>query len=141
VSTGTLLEARAGYRNFNLCPHCILQGQQAILCRLCEGIPMISRSDGKLFHLLLADRPVPYPAESKSEPSQKLSVCFWYSHILQLEKTSSVIVILPGSASNRASLFRQIEQIADLLAELLASDRRVAGMYELVGGGLVELTY
>ena len=50
-------------------------------------------------------------------------------------------MILPGSASNRASLFRQIEQIADLLAELLASDRRVAGMYEQVGDGLVELTY
>ncbi|HEY1482078.1 MAG TPA: hypothetical protein VGF19_05070, partial [Candidatus Acidoferrum sp.] len=64
MSTGTLLEARVGYRNFNLCPHCVLQGQQAILCRLCEGIPMISRSDGKLFHLLLADHPIPYPAES-----------------------------------------------------------------------------
>jgi hypothetical protein len=72
VSTGTLLEARAGYRNFNLCPHCVLQGRQAILCRLCEGIPMISRSDGNLFHLLLADRPIPYPAESKSDASEKL---------------------------------------------------------------------
>ena len=41
MSTGTLLEARVGYRNFNLYPHCVLQGQQAILCRLCEGIPMI----------------------------------------------------------------------------------------------------
>jgi len=53
---------------------------------------------------------------------------------LQLERTSSVIVILPGSATNHPSLFRQIEHIADLLAELLASSRRVAGMYELVGG-------
>jgi hypothetical protein len=141
VSPGTLLEARVGYRNFNLCPHCVLQGQQAILCRLCEGIPMISRSDGKLFHLLLADRPIPYPAESKSEASEKLSTCFWYSHVSQIEKTSSVIVILPGSATNHASLFRQIEHIADLLAELLASARRVAGMYELVGGRLVESTY
>jgi hypothetical protein len=141
VSTGTLLEARVGYRNFNLCPHCVLQGQQAILCRLCEGIPMISRSDGKLFHLLLADHPIPYPAESKSEPSEKLSTCFWYSHVSQRETTSSVIVILPGPATNRASLFRQIEHIADLLAELLANARRVAGMYELIGDGLVEFAY
>jgi hypothetical protein len=51
------------YRNFNVCPHCILHGKQSLLCRLCEGIPMISRSDGKTFHLLLADHPAQYPAE------------------------------------------------------------------------------
>ena len=51
------------YRNFNLCPHCVFHGEQSLLCRLCEGIPMISRSDGKTFHLLLADYPARYPAE------------------------------------------------------------------------------
>ena len=37
------------YRNFNVCPHCILHGKQSLLCRRCEGIPMISRSDEKHF--------------------------------------------------------------------------------------------
>ena len=33
------------YRNFNLCPHCDFRGGQSLLCRLCEGIPMISLKD------------------------------------------------------------------------------------------------
>lgn len=54
--------ASAPYRNFNLCPHCASTGHPALLGRLCECLPMISRSDGQTFHLLLADRPLPYPS-------------------------------------------------------------------------------
>lgn len=53
------------FRNFNLCPHCQSRGEEGLLCRMCEGVPMISRSDGKHFHLFLADQPVPYPAEKR----------------------------------------------------------------------------
>jgi hypothetical protein len=66
------------FRNFNVCPHCESNGEEALLSRLSEGIPMISRSDGKTFHLLLADRPLPYPAERGEHPTQTVSVCFWY---------------------------------------------------------------
>jgi hypothetical protein len=38
-----------------------------------EGIPMISRSDGKTFHLLLADFPARYPAEKASGNTEKTS--------------------------------------------------------------------
>ena len=67
------------FRNFNLCPHCQSRGEEGLLCRMCEGVPMISRSDGKHFHLFLADQPVPYPAEKKARRSDLVSVCFWYA--------------------------------------------------------------
>jgi hypothetical protein len=59
------------YRNFNEYPHCALHGKQSLLCRLCEGIAMISRSDGKTFHLLLADYPARYPAATASGNTEK----------------------------------------------------------------------
>jgi len=40
------------YGNFNLCPHCRFSGEQGLLCRRCEGVPVISRSGGNYFDLL-----------------------------------------------------------------------------------------
>jgi hypothetical protein len=94
-------------------------------------MPMISRSGGETFHLLLADRPLPYPLECDSGPTRKISVCFWYAHSRQLKSTYSTIVILEGSRTNHSSLFRRIELTADLLAEELAREGQLAGVYEL----------
>lgn len=120
----------ATYRNFNLCPHCSLHGQQALLCRLCEGLPMISRSDGETFHLLLADRPLPYPIERAAGLTDRISVCFWYSHVRHPRTTFSTIVILPESRTNHPAVFRMIEAAADLLAEELLRGERLADLYE-----------
>lgn len=88
------------YRNFNLCPHCVSYGKQSLLCRLNEGIPMISRSDGQTFHLLLADYPACYPAERDSIGMERTSVCFWYSHVLDAGTTCSTVVILRDTGEN-----------------------------------------
>jgi hypothetical protein len=111
-------DSAVSYRNFNLCPHCILHGHQALLCRLCEGIPMISRSDGTTFHVLLADRPLPYPLERGKGAGDRISACFWYSHINH-PATCATIVILPDSRTNHPAVFRMIEEAADLLADEL----------------------
>jgi hypothetical protein len=129
------------YRNFNLCPHCIFQGEQALLCRLSEGMPMISRSDGRRFHLLLADRPAPYPARSESELSTQVSLCFWYSHVLNVQETASTVVILRKPAAKKSALFREIDAVADCLADLLAGSKRIAGMYEFADGSLAQVGY
>jgi hypothetical protein len=121
------------YRNFNLCPHCIIHGHQALLCRLCEGLPMISRSDGATFHLLLADRPLPYPIERGKGAGDRISVYFWYSHVDQPAGTCSTIVILPDSRTNHPAVFRMIEDAADLLAEELLRFGKLAQFYEFFG--------
>lgn len=129
------------YRNFNVCPHCISQGKQSLLCRRCEGIPMISRSDGKTFHLLLADFPARYPAEKASGNTEKTSVCFWYSHDLDAGSTGSAVVMLRDPGLRYAGLFRLIETAADLLAKQLANRYRPPTLCELANDGLRTMAY
>ena len=102
---------------------------------------MISRSDGKNFHLLLADRPLPYPAERGDVPAQRLSLCFWYSSGNELDSTRSTLVLVPGYLRESTKIFRQIEFIADLLAAELVSRQKLANFYELQNHRLRKLSY
>lgn len=102
---------------------------------------MISRSDGRSFHLLLADRPLPYPAEVSGAPTQTVSVCFWYAYGEQKTATRSVVVLLEDSARPKEKLYRQIEFIADLLADELLRGRDLASFYNLQGNSILELGY
>jgi len=134
------LESRASdFRNFNLCPHCQLRGREPFLSRLSEGIPMISRSDGNTYHLLLADRPQPYPAEKSSRTSHRVSICFWYSHIAHSTANLSTIVIMPAKGNHHECLYRRVEFVADILSEQLLKRRRLASLYELKKDALNEL--
>jgi hypothetical protein len=135
MTTECLQETAVLFRNFNLCPHCIFVGQQPLLCRLCEGLPMISRSDGETFHLLLADHPRPYPSERTSGATGKISVCFWYCRARRPRTTFSVIVILPESRTNHPTVFRMIEAAADLLAEKLTAQGQLSEIYEFFVDG------
>lgn len=132
--------ASSTFRNFNLCPHCQFRGEQGLLCRLCEGVPMISRSDGKYFHLLRAGQPVPYPAERTAKCTDLVSVCFWYAHAKNGHKTLNSLVVLPGKKGGYAAFFRMVEQAADLLAEKLRTTSRLSSLYELREEVLVEAT-
>jgi hypothetical protein len=102
---------------------------------------MISRSDGRNFHLLLADRPLPYPAERGGGPTQKISVCFWYLYGTDSIATKSTVVIFEGLFGAKANIFRQIEFIADVLADELLRRQSLAVFYNLQGNGILELSY
>jgi hypothetical protein len=129
------------FRNFNVCPHCESNGEEALLFRLSEGIPMISRSDGRNFHLLLADRPLAYPAERGGVPTRTVSVCFWYLYGAGTDATKSTVVLLEGAFGPRANIFRQIEFIADVLADELLRRRSLAVFYNMQGSEILELAY
>ncbi len=129
------------HRNFNICPHCIWFGKDGLLSRLSEGPPMISRSDGKTYHLLMADKPLPYPAERFPGPTQRFSVCFWYSCGPGSGAAQTTVVLLPGSTRKNNNLFRRIEWIADILALMLQSRKPLGGFYDLRGQVLQELQY
>jgi hypothetical protein len=129
------------FRNFNVCPHCEWHGEEALLFRLSEGLPMISRSDGRNFHLLLADRPLPYPAERHVGPTPMVSVCYWYLYGADLNATKSTVVLFDGASEPKANLFRQIELIADVLADELQRRQRLAVFYNMQGNEILELAY
>ena len=133
MSTACLENPAVAFRNFNVCPHCQSLGEQPLLARLCESVPMISRSDGSSFHLLLADRLLPYPNERSAGPTRKISVCFWYCHVCDPHVTNSTIVTLNAAETNRPGVFRTIEVIADLLAEMLLQVGRLKRFYEFSG--------
>jgi hypothetical protein len=129
------------FRNFNVCPHCERNGEEALLSRLSEGIPMISRSDGRNFHLLLADRPLAYPMERGEDQTPMTSVCFWYVYGPEGVATKSTVVLFEYGAGPRGKIFRQIEFIADVLADELLRRRELAVFYNLQGNEILELTY
>jgi hypothetical protein len=126
------------FRNFNLCPHCQSRGRDGLLCRLFEGVPMISRSDGTLFHLFLADQPLPYPAEKKAGRTDLVSVCFGYAHARSGDSTHTSVVVLRGKKYGYAALYRNVEYAADLLAAKLQSNSRLSTLYQLDEDTLVE---
>ena len=129
------------FRNFNVCPHCEWIGEEALLLRLSEGMPMISRSDGRNFHLLLADRPLPYPAEIGADATQAVSVCFWYEYGAEKSATKSAVVVFESADHPKEKLYRQIEWIADVLADELVRRRKLATFYNLQGNSVLELSY
>jgi hypothetical protein len=140
MATECVERSAVAYRNFNVCPHCRSLGEQPLLSRLCESVPMISRSDGSSFHIVLADRPLPYPNERSAGPTLRVSAFFWYSHVSRPRETGSTIVTLRSTETNRPGVFRAIETIADRLAEALARHGRLKEFYEFAGDSLFELS-
>ncbi len=133
--------SQAEFRNFNVCPHCECNGEEALLFRLSEGIPMISRSDGRNFHLLLADRPMPYPAECSGSPTRTVSACFWYVYGADQKAMKSTVVLFEERFEPRANIFRQIEFIADLLSDELLRRRSLSPFCSIQGNEILELAY
>ncbi|HET7107282.1 MAG TPA: hypothetical protein VFI38_10765 [Candidatus Acidoferrum sp.] len=102
---------------------------------------MISRSDGRNFHLLLADRPLPYPMENAEGPTRTISVCFWYVYGAEKLEPKSTVVLFEGTLSAKAAMFRQIECIADMLADELQRSEALAGFYNLQADEILEVAY
>src|SRR6266436_5826124 len=44
------------WRNFHLCPHCQENGRRGLFERLNPILPIISRSDGVSYHLVMGDK-------------------------------------------------------------------------------------
>lgn len=130
------------YKNFQVCPHCEKRGGPFLLDRLNESGPVISRSDGVTFHLVLGDRPISYPAEGSSGNTEMKSVGFWYMRERGADSreshrssglTQTVVVILRQPPRSGVALLRHVEALADLLAEKLSDLGELATLYEFDG--------
>jgi hypothetical protein len=87
--------------NFSICPRCKARGRPCSLEGLNEWGPIISRSDGVNFHLVLGDRPMQCPAERLAGKSEMLSAGFWYVHEGNGGSTETVVVTLRETACSR----------------------------------------
>jgi len=124
------------WKNFNFCPHCRNHGRRDLVDRLTEWGPVISRSDGKTFHLVLGDRPLSYPAEKSSGNTGMMSAGFWYVHDPSGDSTEVVVVILRNPPRGGVPLLRHLEIVSDRLAEKLSKPKRLASLYEFDGSRL-----
>lgn len=132
--------ARPLLKNFQICPHCEKKGRPPIVERLNEDGPVISRSDGVSFHLVLGDRPISFPAEKSSGKTQMITAGFWYVSEQNGSHTSStetVVVILRKAPG--VSVMRQLEAVADKLAEKLTKSEYIERVYEFYGNRLHRL--
>jgi hypothetical protein len=141
------------YRNFGVCPHCQRKGAPFLLDRLNDAGPMISRSDGESFHLVLGDKPISFPAEKSSGKTAMMSVGFWYvsepkAGSLNSDKltgtmglTETVVVILRKPPKSGPPLMRHLELLADTLAEKIAQPERLATFYDFDGKQLRRHPY
>lgn len=102
---------------------------------------MISRSDGRNFHLLLADRPVAFPVERDAESPPMTSVCFWYLCGADRRATKSTVVLFDCHEGSREKMFRQIEFIADVLSDELLRRGELAVFCALQGDSILERSY
>src|SRR5260221_10845576 len=102
---------------------------------------MISRSDGRHFHLLLADHPLPYPAELGGGPTQTVCVCFWYAYGGEKTAAKSAVVLFEPCGVRQEKMDRLIKFIADGLADELLRRRELAAFYKLRGKSVLVLRY
>jgi len=127
--------------DFQICPHCVATGRPFMLERLNECGPMISRSDGVSFHLVMGDRPIVYPAERATGKSEMVSAGFWYVHEANGGSTETVVVIVRRPPGNGGSLLRHFEKVADKLFEKLRKLSRLSCLYEFDGRQLHQVVY
>lgn len=127
------------FRNFGICPHCRKKGSPFLLERLNDEGPMISRSDGETFHIVLGDKPISFPAEKSSGRTATMTAGFWYVSERRAESpgtggfTETVVVMLRKPPKNRAPLMRHLELLADTLAEKINLEGRLSTYYEFDG--------
>jgi len=140
----TLLPSGTLLRNFEICPHCERIGRSPLVERLNEAGPVISRSDGITFHLVLGDRPISFPAEKSSGKTEMLTAGYWYMRERSdgsPQVTETVVVLLRRPPGRRgAALMHCLETVADKLAEKLTKPDDLATFYEFDGHRLVRIS-
>jgi hypothetical protein len=145
-----LKPSRGLFRNFQLCPHCEKNGRNPIVERINDCAPIISRSDGETFHLVLGDRPISYPAEKSSGKTDKVTVGFWYvkendhKNRKNEEKGeddmfAGTVVVMLRKPPGGIGLLVQLEIVADKLVEKLNKTQFIETFYEFDGDHLSKI--
>jgi hypothetical protein len=129
------------WENFNICPHCLANGRLVLAEGPNEWGPIVSRSDGVNFHLVLGDRPISYPAKSPIVCRQMMSVGFWYVHEANGASTEAVVVILRRPPRGGTPLLHHLEAVADKLFEKLKKSSRLPCIYEFDGRQLHQIVH
>jgi hypothetical protein len=79
-----------------------------------------------------------FPVRRTSDNYGLSSIGFWYAHKQNGFSTESVVVILRHLPRTAEQVTRQVELVADKLAECLANNAHLPALYEFDGVQLVQ---
>jgi hypothetical protein len=127
------------WANFTLCPHCRTNRRCALLARPDESVPIVSRSDGVNFHLVLGGKPIEYPAKVAKGKTGMMSVGFWYVHEANGGLTESVVVLLRKPPRREPALLVYLDRVADKLHNKPCRSALLPPAYEFDGIRLHEV--
>lgn len=130
-------------KNFEFCFHSERTGRPSAAERLNETGPIISRSDGESYHLVLGDRTISFPAEESSRKSGRMIAGFWYvkdENDEAAQVTGIVAVILRNPPKRGVALRCHVETVADRLAEKFGKSDALATLYEFDGNRLRKVS-
>lgn len=121
-------------KNFTNCPHCAFLGKVKLIRPAIHG-PLVSRSDGRSFHLHLEECSL---HRRSSEPASEPQIYALFRYDLDpcSVKSESTLVIIPNAGDDETRAQAKLEEAADLLAGFLECAEVPRGLYKLVSGGL-----
>jgi len=117
------------YKNFIHCPHCAAKGKErAVQPATAHRSPLISRSDGKTFHIFLEES---YIRPKSGHNGSEVVALFRYDLDPAGVKSESTLLLLPISSGAASTGVPELEKAADELAETLALGKSLPRQYAL----------
>ena len=129
-------------RNFTVCRHCILNGKPGRLPRISADTPVVSRSDGRSYHLYLQLGPRLQPSPTGANLSGKYLAHFRYSLDSQKKNNEPVTVLIKAKFQTPSRVLELVEKFADTIARELEEGKAPARFYKSDSkGNFSELVY
>jgi hypothetical protein len=125
-------------KNFKTCPHCALLGKQKLIRPAIHG-PLLSRSDGRTFHLYLEECGL-HRRPSDEESEAQIYALFRYDLNPVSVKSESTVIMIQETGDDENRRLAKLEEAAELLAQLLASAEVPRNLYKLTCGRLSPIT-
>jgi hypothetical protein len=116
-------------RNFPTCPHCAAKGKQkSARPATAHRSPLVSRSDGKTFHVYLEES---FIRPDSTHSASEVVALFRYDLDSAGVNGESTLVVIPLASVELRSGLSELEKAADELAEILGSGKSLPRQYVL----------
>lgn len=125
--------------NFSICPHCTAKGNSGVIMKMQERTKLISRSDGKSFHLFLFDGPSVWYSTKGSPIAGRSVGAFFYASDRAGTQHGQITVVYRTVDMNQGEVLAAMEESATLIAELLSSGEKPEEGYLFDRGQLSTL--
>lgn len=127
------------FYNFRVCKHCVLNRMSGLLPRITQDTPVISRSDGRSYHIYLQYGPTPQSTATGVSMAGVYLAHFRYDLDSKNRRNESVIVVVSAGNESYDRVVQIVEMVADKLALMLRDGKLPAKFYGWSAGNLSEL--